>query len=200
MAQLQFHQKSVFVILLVIVTKSNAFLDNPNKPCKYLDSINITDGVKNGNDSITFEDINYPKNLYATFNYELKNESYRQEVAPHLRGCTCKINPEKSCVRMCCQRGQFYHSRQCFENDVVRNLAVNVSNNEGQVSEENMFDKFNYVVGRPCGAMNRMEPDRYPESDSWVLFEVIDCAEMMYQIQADYFLHHLNLEWKYFFK
>lgn len=182
MAELLFNHKNVLVVLLIIVTKSNAYLDNANKPCKYLDSLNITDGIKiSGNDSITFEDINYPKHLYDTYDYEFVNESYRQPIAPHLRGCACKINPNKSCVRMCCQRGQYSNGRKCFANDSVWNATVSASNDEGIVTEDNIFDMFNYVVGKPCYHMNMMEPHRYKEDDTWVLFKVIDHAQMYHK-------------------
>lgn len=160
----------ILVILLVIVAKSNAYLDNLNKPCKYLDSINITDGSFDETDeSITFEDIYYAKNMYAWYDYEFVNETYRQKTADHLRGCTCKLKP---CVRMCCPRGQFLFRTSCYANDSVSDLPISVTNDEGDFVEEKIFDLFNYVVGKPCHEISAMEPEKYSDTDTWILFRV----------------------------
>lgn len=166
MAEWLFYHKNVLIIFLTIVTQSNAYLDDPYKPCNYLDTINITDGEKNNDDgSIMFEGIYYSKALYSTYDYEFLNESYHQSVAPHTRGCTCKINQSKPCVRMCCPRGQYLKNRNCIANDSVSNLYVSFLNEDRLFVEGNIFDYFNYVVGKPCYALNTEE--------SWILLQVI---------------------------
>lgn len=174
MANRQLHHKHLFIVLvtlLVIVSKSSAHLDNLNKPCKFLDSINITGGVRNDDDgSITFEGIYYPSYLHATYDYEFVNETFRQEVAPHERGCTCKLAP---CVRMCCPRGQYLYQSDCYTNDSVSDLTVNVRRDEEDSGvNENLFEIFHYVHGKPCHQINLLEPERYEDSDTWVLFRV----------------------------
>lgn len=160
----------ILAVLLVIVATSNAYLDNLNKPCKYLDSINITDGIPNDDDgSITFDGIYYPSYLHAIYDYEFVNESYRQPVAPHVRGCTCKLAP---CVRMCCPRGQYLDFRQCYTNDSVSDLTVSVTHDGENFDEEKLFDIFNFVVGKPCREIAVAEPDKYTDTDTWVLFRV----------------------------
>ncbi|XP_037036896.1 G-protein coupled receptor Mth2-like [Bradysia coprophila] len=168
------HHETVFAILLIIVTKSNADLDNLNVPCKYLDSINITNGIRNtDDDSIMFEGISYPKTLHATYDYAFINESYRQREAPHERGCICAMDPLKPCVRMCCPRGQYLtpglNGSSCAKNENVFNMSVTVSDGE-RFSEGNIFDFFNYVVGKPCAGINKMEPAERQE-DVWVLLK-----------------------------
>lgn len=162
---------STFAILLVIAAKSTAYLDNLNKPCKYLDSINITAGEHNSDDgSITFEGVYYPSYLHAIYDYEFVNESFRQPVAPHVRGCACKLG---SCVRMCCPRGQFLFRTTCYTNDSVSDLSVSVARGDGEPpDEEKLFDIFHYVVGKPCHEINLMEPAKYPDTDTWTLFRV----------------------------
>lgn len=160
----------ISVIVLVSVTKSNAYLDNINKPCKYLDSINITDGIFNEDDgSVMFEGVYYPSYLHAIYDYEFVNESYRQPVAPHVRGCACKLG---SCVRMCCPRGQYLHRKDCYSNDSVSDLSLSVTRDGVNFDEERIFDIFHYVVGKPCHEINPMEPDKYKDSDTWILFRV----------------------------
>lgn len=172
MAMWQRHNKYFFttvaVVVLVFIVKSNAYLDNLNKPCKYLDSINITDGEMNEDDgSITFEGVYYPSYLHAVYDYEFVNESYRQPVAPHVRGCACKLAP---CVRMCCPRGQYLYRTNCYTNDSVSDLSVSVTRDGENFEEEKVFEIFNYVVGKPCHEINPMEPSKYPDTDTWVLF------------------------------
>jgi len=164
----QFHKYLFIAIvtLLVIVTKSNAYFDDLNKPCKFLDSINITDGsFDEDDDSITHDGIYYPKGYYAEYDYEFVNESYRQSVAQHWRGCTCKLKP---CVRMCCPRGQILDRTQCL-NDSVYDLPASATNDGISFTRGNIFDLFHYVVGRPCYQISPSEPDIYPE-DTWFLF------------------------------
>lgn len=175
MAEVPIHHKHVLVILLIIVTTCNAYLDNLNKPCKYLDSINITDGIKDQEtDSIMFDGINYTKKLYDIYDYEFVNESYRHQVASHIRGCTCELKP---CVRMCCPREKYFNGTNCVanDNDTIYNLSVNVTSDGVHFSRENLLNYFNYVVGKPCHSMNPMEPALYYRYDTWALFEVIDC-------------------------
>lgn len=188
MAEWRFYHKNLVIICLTIVVQSNAQLDN--EPCNYLDTINITDGEKNdGDDSIMFEGISYSKAFYAIYDYELVNELYRQSVAPHTRGCTCDINPSKSCVRMCCPRGTYLENDNCIANDSVFNLDVSFLNDEGDVIEGNIFDYFNYVVGKPCYNIN-------PEIETWVLLQVIDRDQKC--ITNKLIIYSLYLEWKYF--
>ncbi|KAJ6642045.1 G-protein coupled receptor Mth2 [Pseudolycoriella hygida] len=156
------------LVLLVLVTNSVAYLDNLNKPCKYLDSINITDGVYNDDDgSIMHEGVYYPSYLHATYDYEFVNESFRQPVAPHVRGCACKLGP---CVRLCCPRGQYLYRTECFVNDSVSDLSVSVTDDGVNFEEERVFDIFRYVLGKPCHEINPMEPTKYKDTDTWVLF------------------------------
>lgn len=166
----QFHKYLfvVVVILLVIVTTS-AYLDNLNKPCKFLDSINITDGSYDDTDeSITFDGIYYPTSLYAEYDYEFVNESYRQKTDPHIRGCTCKLKP---CIRICCPRGQFLYRSDCYTNDSIHDLDVPVTH-DGEIVEENIFEIFHYVVGKPCYQISPLEPEKYPDTDTWALYRV----------------------------
>lgn len=190
------HHNILFEVLLIIVNvaQSNAYLDNINVPCKSLDSLNITDGDQNINDgSITFNGIVYPKTLYGTYDYEFVNETYRQPVAPHVRGCGCDRNP---CIRMCCPRGQFLtkKDRHCVASDRVYNLSVSVFDGRN-FFERNVFEFFNYVVGIPCQSANRMNPAVSKKYDSWILFKVIGFTTTIYIMRHRMSINSI-LEWK----
>lgn len=163
---------TTLAIVVVLAAQSSAYLDDLNKPCKYLDSINITDGVYNEeDDSITFEGHYYASYLHAVYDYEFVNESYRQPVAPHIRGCACKLGP---CVRMCCPRGQYLFRTACYANDSVSDLTVTVSRDGESPEEVKLFDIFMYVVGKPCHEIGLLEPSKYPDTDTWNLYRVSD--------------------------
>ncbi len=176
-----FHHKNVLLIIfLTILTKSNAYLDNINMPCKSLDSLNITNGVKNADsNTIEFEGIFYPKKLYATYDYEFTNASFRQPVAKHIRGCTCSLG--KPCVRLCCPRGQHLNRRDCIPNDAPFNLSVNVFDGDNSIKVD-LFEHFNYVVGLPCFKFIRLDPIMVQEVDSWALQKVmiLACSQCVY--------------------
>lgn len=156
------------ITLLVILKHTKAYMNE--KPCHYLDTINITDGSYNEIDgSRTFEGINYNISLYATYDYEVVEDPHRRPTIPHFRGCTCKLKP---CVRMCCPRGQYLYNKHCHANDSVLYISVPVTNDGKHFIEEEIFNIFNYVVGKPCPKIAAMEPEKYPDTDTWVLFRV----------------------------
>lgn len=174
------HHKNVFTIVLIIISISNdssAYSDNLNVPCPFLDSINITDGILNtDDDSILFEGISYPKTYYGDYDYEFVFNSYRQDVARHKRGCICTIDPKKPCVRMCLPRGKYLEltaNNRYSAPEVKRAFNVSLSVYDGgSSSEENIFEYFNYLEGKPCASMGLIEPDKRP-SDTWKLLKVI---------------------------
>lgn len=163
------HRKIIFVLFLaIVVTKSSAYdFDNWDVPCKFLDSINITGGTTDLTDgSITFDGYTFPKELHAIYDYEFLNESFRQPVAPHPRGCICALNPLKPCIRMCCPRGKHFRGN-CIDDERVINVTVSIDN----TTDGNVYDHFNYVWGKPCSRVFRMDPEKNVK-DAWVLFKV----------------------------
>ncbi|KAJ6642043.1 G-protein coupled receptor Mth2 [Pseudolycoriella hygida] len=172
MAKRLIHYQVAAVIILLITTTVTSVSDNLNMPCNFLDSTNITGGVINNvDDSIEFDGISYPKHLYATYDYEFISDSFRQEVEPHKRGCTCDIDPKKSCVRMCCPRGQYYNGT-CFLADDASKVSVDVYADDGTlVANGNVFELFNYVVGTPCVEVFARDPIENEVTDTWALYK-----------------------------
>lgn len=75
----------------VVEPHIRACLDNTNLPCKYIDSINIENGMTNSDQSITYEHMIFSRDRYGTFDYALeRNEDgilVRSAIKPHTRGC-----------------------------------------------------------------------------------------------------------------
>lgn len=74
-----------------------ACLDNTDLPCKYIDSIDIENGITNDDQSITFEHMTFTRDRYATFDYTLEGDgegiSVRKAVKSHTRGCLANTLP-----------------------------------------------------------------------------------------------------------
>lgn len=138
---------SVFVIGIIIVLNSN---ERAQLPCKYLDSINITDGVRQTDDSIVFNGMVFTKNQYARIDYVLENGMTHKIVQPYVRGCVCQ---KKSCVRLCCPYGEFYANRSCHRHNSehsVRRLETAILDEDKQTKSIVLDHHFAYVNDRPC--------------------------------------------------
>lgn len=147
---------------------TNSTYDNVNVPCSFRESINITAGYRDSDDAILFEGLMYTANDYGVYNYEFINDTIRQPVRPHLRGCICRL---RSCVRTCCPRGQFYNESMCRKDEQFANMRIDVlePDNTTSVSLE-LFDEFAYINGRPCGAIFELDP--IYDEDRWILLRV----------------------------
>lgn len=71
-------------------------------PCHYYDSINITNGIWHQNNSVSFDNTEFPHDQYAEVNYTL--DGAKKDTDPHFRGCLCNIKP---CLRLCCSNKQY---------------------------------------------------------------------------------------------
>lgn len=79
----------ILLIGLISVNQSVAFLLSRDLPCRFLDSVNITDGIKQDDGSIIFRGTRIPRNQYAKINYIFENGTKHVQVDPHTRGCLC---------------------------------------------------------------------------------------------------------------
>lgn len=89
----------VFSISLLILKASNA----ASLPCDYHDSIDITNGTKHPNNSISLNGHEFQPDHYAKINYKVENGK-RVRTNPVTRGCPCLIRP---CTRLCCPYGTY---------------------------------------------------------------------------------------------
>lgn len=121
-------------------------------PCHFLDSINITAGVLQPDNSIIFGGTTFNENHYSRIDYVLDNGTQPIPAEPHLRGCLCDIKP---CIRLCCEYGSI-HQRipgsgvRCQKQDTPVKFESDIHVESPHVTTllENHY--FGYVHDRPC--------------------------------------------------
>lgn len=133
----------IIVLLLLIHSNEN----DDRLPCQYLDSINITDGIRQPDDSIQFNGMTFTKDQYARVDYVLENGTTYRMVAPYIRGCVCSL---KSCVRLCCPLGSYYQNRSCHRHNDVRHLETQILDENKQTKSIVLDSRFAYVSDRSC--------------------------------------------------
>lgn len=138
---------TVFGIAIIIALSSNQ--DDKRLPCQYLDSINITGGIRRADDSIEFNGMVFGQEQYARIDYVLENGVTHKIVEPYVRGCICQM---KSCVRLCCPYGWFYQNRTCHRNsnERVPRLETAVLDEQKQTKSIILDHHFAYVNDRSC--------------------------------------------------
>lgn len=132
-----------------VTPHSRGCLDN-KLPCDYFDSVDISSGTLNADDSITFEHMTFPPEHYSIISYEIKNGNIRKSIAPHRRGCVCN---RQACIRLCCKIGQlFVAGMGCVEHDgaAAGNISMNIRTKENELKSTHLSDHFAYVSGKSC--------------------------------------------------
>ncbi|XP_031622142.1 G-protein coupled receptor Mth2-like [Contarinia nasturtii] len=140
------------VIGLLLLSDSNAFLLSRDLPCKYLDSINITDGIRQHDDSILYNGITFPKDQYTKVNYKLEKGEERVFVEPYIRGCVCNKKP---CIRLCCPIGMFFDatiigSQKCQPHSAAKGFTADLIDEQNKTEKITLDDHFAFVNDRPC--------------------------------------------------
>lgn len=121
-------------------------------PCHYLDSINITDGALQYDNSIIFRDTKFTENQYARIDYMLDNGTNHISVEPYLRGCLCNIKP---CIRLCCPYGTIYErlpngGKVCRKHEMATKFESEIHDEDAYVKALLENQHFGYVDDRPC--------------------------------------------------
>lgn len=129
----------IIVIFIAVVVVLKHFALNPadELPCKYFESINITDGVAQPNGDIIYKNIVYSTDQYAEVNTVLSYDSDSVgefiKVSPYYRGCLCN---RKKCMRICCKP----ECDRDYDNDLAVALSTTfptlVHNNFTFISEK----------------------------------------------------------------
>lgn len=136
------------IIGIIFVSQSDAFnILSRDIPCEFLDSVNITDGIRQSNGSILFNGIQFPSDQYATINYIYENGTKRITVDPYTRGCLCNIKP---CIRLCCPYGTFVNGKKCDSHESAREFESDVIDENNNVNKVILDHHFGYVADRPC--------------------------------------------------
>ncbi|XP_055318309.1 G-protein coupled receptor Mth2-like isoform X2 [Sitodiplosis mosellana] len=153
---LSLHTMGVWLFItigFISVNWSNGFLLSRELPCHYLDSVNITDGVKQNDGSIIYNDIRFANDQYTKINYILENGMERVTVEPYVRGCLCNQRP---CIRLCCPIGSFYDAtvtgkRKCSQNESAHQFESDVfDHTQNKVQKVVLDQHFEYVDDKPC--------------------------------------------------
>lgn len=163
----------IHIIFLVIwpttfTTVHTLMQDNFNVPCRYKDSINITNGQRNADGSITYDGIRFTKADYGTYDYKFENGLTRVNTKPHIRGCTCKYRP---CISLCCPRNSIYSDQSGCGKINKFNLTIDVWSETNETKRVDMFPYFGYVLNMPCEETVEKDPESHP-TDIWYLYDV----------------------------
>ncbi|XP_055537393.1 G-protein coupled receptor Mth2-like isoform X1 [Wyeomyia smithii] len=136
-------------------------------PCDFIDSVNITDGVRDGLGNIIHNNILYKPKYYRTIDYDYEHFSEKKFVANYIRGCPCAV---RLCVRMCCPQGHVFHRRKCVPSDGGLEVRVNTTLYNSQRSFE-VVDlvqnpTYGFLYGKPCEFVYELDPAA-DAADEW---------------------------------
>lgn len=137
----------ISIIGLSSIKWSDAFLLSHDLPCDFLDSINITEGIRQSDKSIIYNNMTFHQDQYAKINYKLENGTARVAVDPYIRGCVCI---DKPCIRLCCPYGTFVEGRNCRSHDAAKNFDAEILDANDKPENVILDDLFAYVDDRPC--------------------------------------------------
>ncbi|KAL7732707.1 hypothetical protein ACLKA6_005856 [Drosophila palustris] len=139
--------------------------------CSFFDTVNVTGYPSFPNGSYSYEGVLIPRHYVGTFDYIYKDLVDRIDVAPHTRGCICKLKP---CINICCPWGYIYNNTECFKDTNTKILwpepLINITLRNGSIENVNMYDRFVVQSFRPCQEMFSLNPQAY-QYDSYKLFE-----------------------------
>jgi hypothetical protein len=153
--------KSEKILLLFLLFLGVTNANHTSQPCHFLDTINITAGVKDSSGKYYHDGVTYELGTFAEYNFILEEGVNRVTVDSHIRGCICKYKP---CIRVCCRGNQ---SSFCVKTSILEvpttfqgDLTINLDANEYGVLE-----------GKPCVDAFRLEPLEEP-NDVWNFVQV----------------------------
>lgn len=116
--------------------------------CEFYNSINITDGVINADQSITHNHVNYSIFQYKDFDYIYDDNNTQVNVPEHKRGCVCLV---KTCIRLCCIKGQKYNfeNKKCERDSKITKFYVAIQHMqlENKSIRHDLYDDGDEIVG-----------------------------------------------------
>lgn len=122
-------------------------------PCHFYDSINITSGTLQPNNSILYDGNQFSEKQYALIDYTLKSGDTRISVAPHYRGCLCDFKP---CIRFCCPFGSVTvkntktKTKKCQPYEAARHLESEILDHNNETKRVRFDEHFAIFSGKPC--------------------------------------------------
>lgn len=141
----------LILLQLLCIGWSQAFFDE--LPCNFLDSIDISNGVLQANNSIIYSGIEYQVENYGEINYILNDDMKPIIVKPYFRGCPCQI---KSCIRLCCPHGSFVDTIEyiidqqqqnikCRNHSAATNFIAEILHETNKSKTLNLDQHFTYL-------------------------------------------------------
>lgn len=138
---------SIYLITIIFKEFQNTFAQD--LPCHFHESVNITDGLRHSNGSITHDGFLYHSGSYG-YTDEIYNDStIKQSVQNHLRGCICSLRSSKPCVPFCCQSG-FKRNSEIFKCEPDDQKVILNSSNTEPYEIFDVAKKFRMILGGDC--------------------------------------------------
>lgn len=150
--QIQMWTIATVMCILFIIDGSHTSSIAHILPCKFYDSINITDGEYGADGVIVYDGLTYKPNQYAKVNYIWENGTTKKSAQEHIRGCICNI---KKCIRTCCPYGKIFNPNvsQCESHEFTKNYNHLIQNELDEIEEVALNEHFSLVNDRPCEAL-----------------------------------------------
>lgn len=124
-------------------------------PCQLLDSINITDGALQSNQSIIYDGTEFTPADYAQIDYISDRGEERISAESHIRGCLCNRKP---CIRFCCPFdsvvGVRNGSKTCVSSEEANRFDTEIIHQNDTKQSVKLGQQFSFVNGNnPCKHM-----------------------------------------------
>ena len=120
------------------------FALSAENPCKFYDSIDISNGNKISSGSIIFDKVEYSPDFIFEANETLFNGTLVPSK-PHIRGCLCKI---RNCIRLCCTDLDNCSNEPLYS---ITNITNRIDN------YEKLFEHLVPINGTMCMKMSNVE-------------------------------------------
>lgn len=144
----------LFVIGFVLNQCNGLHFRSDSLPCDFQDSVNITNGILQSDGAIIFNGTKYSKDQFAEIDYIVVNESKRETVESHFRGCPCNVRP---CIRLCCPLGQFIDSKNlkpglilqqipCYNHPRAKDYQSEILDENRQPKIVKLDEQFSFAV------------------------------------------------------
>ncbi|XP_017057708.1 probable G-protein coupled receptor Mth-like 10 isoform X5 [Drosophila ficusphila] len=144
-------------------------IDDPNVPCNFYDTVNLTGHTVFSNGSYDYYGTIIPRNLVGVYDYVHKSLTERIEVPEHVRGCVCKLKP---CINICCPWRQLFNAEkgECMVEPRDNRTwpdppMINVTFANETIEPVNIFHHFAIQSFRPCPKMFSLQPQLFNFDD-----------------------------------
>lgn len=140
----------LFLLLLlfcfVFFSLDSEKMPNDKLRCRFEDSINITDGEKQSDGSMLFENVTFSRRNYATINYDISISGTKQVTIPYLRGCP------KPSIRLCCPYGEVCNTCKppnaritCTKDKKAGHMETHIFDEKNNTSSVKLHEQFSFT-------------------------------------------------------